>query len=378
VQGKGAVKFRKVLVVSQFAISIGLIISTVIVFQQIEHARSRSIGYNPNNLISVNGTIDLVKNYRVLKQELLNTGNFEAVAKSSSSMTNINNDMSDFNWVGKDPNLSVSFDVLMVDHDYEKATGMKFKEGRSFSRAFKDESDAIILNESAVKLMGFKNPVGSTIKFEGKVHNIIGVTENVVIRDAFKSVNPTVIFLEERNLSTILMRLKPNSDLQKSLATIKPIFEKHNPSLPFDYKFADDEFAKKFEMENKVAKLSGIFAGLTIFISCLGLFGLAAFMAERRTKEIGIRKVLGASVANVWVLLSKEFVLLVIVSCIIASPIAFTLMHNWLQKYDYRIDISVWIFVFAGLIAIVITIATVSFQAIRAALANPVKSLRTE
>lgn len=377
-QGKGAVSFRKILVVLQFTISITLIVSTVLVFRQIEHARSRSIGYNPDNLISVNGTNDLAKNYKILKQELLNTGYFEAVAKSSSSMTNINNDWGDFSWEGKDPNLSVSLDVLMVDHDYEKAAGMKFKEGRSFSREFKTDSDAVILNESAVKLMGFKNPIGKTIRHGDKVLNIIGVTENVVIRDAFKSVNPAVIFFREDHLSTVLLRLKSKADLKKTLAVIKPIFEKHNPSLPFEYKFADEEFARKFEMENKVAKLSGIFAGLTIFISCLGLFGLAAFMAERRTKEIGIRKVLGASVSNVCMLLSKEFVLLVIIACIIASPIAFLLMHNWLQKYEYRIDIGVWVFALAAISAIVIAVGTVSFQAVKAALANPVKSLRTE
>ncbi|HEY0056783.1 MAG TPA: ABC transporter permease [Pedobacter sp.] len=377
-QGKGAVSFRKILVVLQFTISITLIVSTVLVFRQIEHARSRSIGYNPNNLISVNGTDDLAQNYRILKQDLLNTGSFEAVSKSSSSMTNINNDWGDFNWEGKDPNLSVSLDVVMVDHDYEKAAGMKFKEGRTFSRAFKTDSDAVILNESAAKLMGFKNPVGETIKHGDRVLNVIGVTENVVIEDAFKFVNPSVILLREDHFSTVLLRLKANADLQKTIAIIKPIFEKHNPSLSFEYKFADEEFARKFDMENKVAKLSGIFAVLTIFISCLGLFGLTAFMAERRTKEIGIRKVLGASIANVWLLLSKEFVLLVIISCLIASPVAFLLMNNWLQKYEYRIEIEPWVFVIAGVLAVVIAIVTVSFQAIKAAVSNPVKSLRTE
>ena len=377
-QGKGAVSFRKILVVLQFTISITLIVSTVLVFRQIEHAQSRSIGYNPDNLISVSGTNDLAKNYHVLKQELLNTGNFEAVSKSSSSMTNINNDWGGFNWQGKDPSLNVGFDVVMVDYDYEKAAGMKFLNGRSFSREFKTDSNAVILNESAVKLLGFKNPVGETIKHNDKPFTIIGVTENVVIRDAFKSVNPTVIFFREDHFSTVLLRLKPEADLKKTLAGIKPIFEKLNPSVPFEYKFADEEFAKKFDLENKVAKLSGIFAGLAIFISCLGLFGLAAFMAERRTKEIGIRKVLGASVANLWALLSKEFVVLVLVACLIASPIAFFLIKAWLQQYEYRIDIPWAVFVIAAGFGVLIALGTVSFQAIKAALANPVKSLRSE
>lgn len=377
-QSKGAVSFRKILVVLQFTISLTLIVSTVLVFRQIEHARSRSIGYNPDNLISVSGTNDLAKNYRVLKQELLNTGSFEAVAKSSSSMTNINNDWGGFNWEGKDPNLNVSFDVVMVDYDYEKAAGMKFMQGRPFSRKFKTDSSAVILNEAAVKLLGFENPVGKTVKHNDQVFNIIGVTKNVVIQDAFRAVNPTVIFFREENLSTVLMRLKSGADLKKTLSVIKPIFEKHNPSVPFEYKFADEEFANKFDLENKVAKLSGIFAGLAIFISCLGLFGLAAFMAERRTKEIGIRKVLGASVANLWALLSKEFVVLVLVACLIASPIAFYLMSGWLQKYEYRIDIPWSVFLIAALAGVLIAIGTVSFQAIKAALANPVQSLRSE
>lgn len=255
---------------------------------------------------------------------------------------------------------------------------MKFLNGRSFSREFKTDSNAVILNESAVKLTGFKNPIGETIKHNDKPFTIIGVTENVVIRDAFKSVNPTIIFFREDHFSTVLLRLKSQADLKKTLAGIKPIFEKLNPSVPFEYKFADEEFAKKFDLENKVAKLSGIFAGLAIFISCLGLFGLAAFMAERRTKEIGIRKVLGASVVNLWALLSKEFVVLVLVACLIASPIAFFLIKGWLQQYEYRIEIPWAVFVIAAGFGVLIALGTVSFQAIKAALANPVKSLRTE
>lgn len=379
-QGKGTLTFRKVLVVSQFTISIALIISTVIVYQQIQHAKTRSLGYNPDNLISVSSSSDLAKNYEVLKQELLNTGHFEAVAKSSSSMTNISNQWGDFTWEGKDPTADIAIDVIMTDWDFEKAAGLKFKEGRPFSREFKTDSTAVILNEAAVKLMGFKEPVGKTIKLRDKVLIIIGVTENVVIQDPFKPVSPGAIIqlYNKENTSNILLRLQKNADLKKAISGMKPIFEKYNPSLPFEYKFADEEFGKKFEIENQVAKLSGIFAGLTIFISCLGLFGLAAFMAERRTKEIGIRKVLGASVANLWMLLSREFVMLVLIACAIASPIAFWLMNNWLEKYDYRISIALWVFAVAGIAALLIAVLTVSSQAIKAAIANPVKSLRTE
>ena len=379
-QGKGSVTFRKVLVVSQFAISVGLIICTVIVYQQIQHAKSRSLGYNPDNLITVGTTSDLVKNYDVLKQDLENTGYIEAVAKASSSMTNVSNQWSDFSWEGKDPTSDIALDVIMTEWDYEKAAGLKFKEGRPFSREFKTDSNTVILNEAAVKTMGFKDPIGKTLKLRDKSLTIIGVTEDVVVLSPFKPVGPAAIiqlYIKD-NTSNILLRVKPNADLRKSLAAIKPIFQKYNPSVPFEYKFADEEFGKKFEIENQTATLSAIFAGLAIFISCLGLFGLAAFMAERRTKEIGIRKVLGATVAGLWMLLSTEFVLLVLLGCLIASPIAFLLTHNWLEKYDYRINIGWQVFVIAGIAAILIALITVSFQAIKAALANPVKSLRTE
>jgi putative ABC transport system permease protein len=378
-QGRGAVAFRKVLVVSQFAISIGLIISTVIVFQQIRHAKDRSLGYNPDNLVSIPSTSDLQKNYDVLKQELLNTGYIEAVSRASSPMTSIYNSWSGFSWEGYDPNIMVVMDVVMTEWDYEKTSGLKFKMGRPFLREFKTDSNAVIINEAALKMIGFKEPIGKTIKLDDQQLTIVGVVENVLARNPFNPVSPAVILFNTDNFSNIFLRLKPgNGNPEKALAAIKPIVEKYNPAYPFDFSFVDEDYQRKFTTENQVAKLAGIFAGLAIFISCLGLFGLAAFMAERRVKEIGIRKVLGASVANLWILLSGEFVLLVAVAALIASPLAFWLMKDWLEKYDYRIDISVWVFVSAGIAALVIALITVSAQAIRAAVANPVKSLRTE
>ena len=377
-QGVAAVSFRKILVVLQFTISIGLIVCTVIVFQQINHAKDRHLGYDPDNLISIASSNDLNKNYEAYKQDLLNTGYIESVAQASSPMTNIYNSWSDFTWQGKDPNAITSFDVVMTDWDYEKTVGLKIKQGRSFSRAYKTDSSAIVINEAAAKLIGYKDPLGKIIKYDTELLTIIGVVENVVMRDPFKPVSPTLILFNVNNTSTIFLRLAKTADLKKTLAAIQPITEKHNPALPFEYKFVDEEFARKFTTENQVGKLAGIFAGLTIFISCLGLFGLAAFMAERRTKEVGIRKVLGASVANLWMLLSKEFVILVILSSLIASPLALWLMHDWLQKYDYRISINGWVFAVAGLLAVIIALGTVSAQAIKAAVANPVKALRNE
>ena len=377
-QGKDAVNFRKVLVVSQFVISMCLIISTTIVLQQINYAKNRPIGYNPDNLISLNATPDLAKNYDILKRELLNTGNIEAITKASSGMTWVNYDFTHFSWEGKDPTADISLDVVMTEWDYEKAVGLKFIAGRPFSRAFKTDSSGVILNEAALSVIGYKNPIGKTIKLGDEVLTITGVIKNVLMKDPFRPVAPEAILFNPNNVNTVLIRLKDHADLRKSLATIKPIIEKYNPSLPFEYNFVDEDFAKKFATENQVAKLAGIFAGLAIFISCLGLFGLAMFMAERRSKEISIRKVLGASVANLWLLLSKEFVWLVSIACIIASPLAFWLMHGWLQNYEYRIAIHWWVFITAGLLAIIVALITVSAQAIKAALANPAKRLKAE
>ena len=378
-QAQSAVVFRKVLVISQFAISVGLIISTVIVFQQIEHAKDRSLGYDTDNLINVSMSSDLAKNFVPLKADLLNTRYFESVAKASSPLTAIYNSWSDFSWTGKDPNAQQVMDVIMTEWDYEKTVGLKFLEGRPFSNDYKSDSNAVILNETALKMIGYENPIGKTIKNGNQDLKIVGIIEDMLIQDPFKPVNPTVILFNSGAASNnIYLRLKPNVPVRTALATIQPIFEKYNPAYPFEYGFSDEEFARKFRVENQVGKLAAIFAILAIIISCLGLFGLAAFMAERRTKEIGIRKVLGASVINLWSLLSKEFVWLVLAGCLIACPLAYWLMSGWLQGYDYRITINWWIFFAAGVVAIAIALLTVSSQAIKVAIANPVKSLRTE
>jgi putative ABC transport system permease protein len=377
-QGKAPAKFRKVLVVSQFAISIGLIICTVVVFKQIEKARGRSLGYNPADLISVYSSKDLSDNYNIVKQELMQTGVVEAVSKASNPMTGIWNTWSDFNWDGKEPGSDLAMNAVMTEYDFEKTVGMKFVEGRTFSRDYGSDSNSVILNEAALKMINYKNPIGKTMKLGERVLTIIGIVEDMLMENPFKPVNPTAILFSRDNTNILLVKTKKTANIKNAIATIRPIFEKYNPSLPFEYNFVDEDFGKKFTTEKQVGKLAGIFAGLAIFISCLGLFGLAAFMAERRTKEIGIRKVLGASVANLWLLLSKEFVVLVLVACVIASPLAFWLMSGWLEKYDYRISISVWMFVIAGILALLIALVTVSTQAIKAAIANPVKSLRTE
>ena len=369
---------RKILVVTQFTFSIALIIGTFVIFQQVQHAKGRPLGYNPNNLLSIYLTKDLLDHYDVLKQELLATGYIDAVSKSSSPMTGVYNQWDAFSWEGMDAETHPVFSAIMVDYDYDKAAGIKLKEGRFFSKEFGADSSAVLLNEAAAQMIGFKNPLDHTIKFDTETMKIIGVVENVVMQDPFKPVVPAVYLLRSVYVFQGLIRIKDNVNVQDALAAVKPIVEKHNPAFPFDFNYTEEAFLRKFRNENQVGRLSGIFAGLSIFISCLGLFGLAAFMAERRTKEIGIRKVVGASMFTLWKMLSGDFIILVVISCFIAVPLAYYFLSHWLQRYEYRTELSWWIFALATLIALTITLFTVSFQTIKAAMMSPVKSLRSE
>lgn len=376
--GKAANLPRKILVVTQFTFSIALIIGTVIVFQQIQHAKSRPMGYNPEKLIWLSLSSDLQKNFFPMKTELMASGYVEAVSKTSSPMTGVYNQWEGFSWPGKDPQSQRLFTVVMVDPSYYTAAGLKLKQGRFFAEKMLTDSNAIVLNEASVKLMGFKNPVGSHVKFGDEDMTVIGVTKNVIQQNPYDEVQPAIMLMRPYFTFQGLIRFKNGSDIKKALAAIQPIIEKYNPSYPFEYRFVDDEYDQKFRSEDQIGQLAGIFAVLAILISCLGLFGLASFMAERRTKEIGVRKVLGASISQLWLLLSRDFVLLVLISCGIASPLAYYFLQNWLAKYNYHIDISPFVFLGAAAAAVLVTLATISFQSIKAALMNPVKSLRSE
>ncbi|MFB6454793.1 ABC transporter permease [Chitinophaga sp. Hz27] len=370
--------FRRSLVISQFAISAALIICTVIVYQQIKHGQTREVGYDPNNLINVTTTEELNKNYTALRQDLLNTGQFESIGHASQPMTAIYNIWSDFNWEGKDQNVDIAISVIMADFDFDKTVKLKFKQGRGFSQQFATDSSSILINEAAMKVMGFKDPLDKIVRLGDKQLHVIGVVDNVLLTDPFSTVEPMIIMYTKDAYNSVFLRPKANADMKAVLAAASPIFEKYNPTVPFSYSFTSTEFAKKFEMEQQVAKISTLFAALAIFISCLGLFGLAMYMAERRTREIGIRKVLGATTTQLWVLMSKEFIWLVLLACIIASPFSWYLMNNWLQHYEYHISINAWVFLGTAMIAMFIALATVSTQSVRAALINPAKSLKAE
>jgi len=378
--GKFASLPRKILVVIQFTFSIALIIGTIIVFKQIQFAKNRPVNYRSEGLITVNmSTPDLYGHYDAIRTALLSTGVVDNMAESSSPTTAVYSNQIGFNWQGKDPNTLPSFGTIGVTQDFGKTIGWKITEGRDFSKDFGTDTSGMILNESAVKLVGMKKDiVGQTIQFNDKDFHVIGVVKDMIMESPYKPVKPTVFVYDPSWVGIITIAIKKGAPIKDALAKIETVFKKFNPGAPFDYTFNDEEYAKKFDDQQRLGKLATFFTILAIFISCLGLFGLASFVAEQRKKEIGVRKVLGASTYNLWRLLSKEFALLVIISCFIAIPLAWYYLNNWLHQYDYHTAISFWIFIFSGLGALAITLITVSFQAIKAALANPVTSLRTE
>ncbi|MEP7373264.1 MAG: ABC transporter permease [Chitinophagaceae bacterium] len=374
--GKSSSLPRKVLVVLQFTCSIALIISTMIVYRQIQHAKNRPTGYDVNRLMVTDANMDLNNNYVALKNELLQKGIASSVTQASSPATDIywHSDLDNF--PGKQPGETVEMGVIITGEDYFKTLGMTMQTGRDFTGT--NDTLSVVFNQSAIKRLRLKDPVNQVIGFRGMQFHIAGVVKDALMVSPFSPADPTMFFCEPSPKGNIMYRLSPKMGTQEAIAQLVPIFNKYNPSYPYQYVFADDNYAAKFNLEILIGKLAGIFSGLAILISCLGLFGLAAYIAEQRTKEIGIRKVLGASISQVWLLLSKDFIVLVLISCVIASLLAFYFLSNWLQKYEYRVGIGPSVFVWAAVAAIVITIVTISFQALRAAIANPVKSLRTE
>jgi putative ABC transport system permease protein len=377
--GRFAAIPRKVLVVLQFTVSVTLIIGTIVVYQQIQFAKNRPVGYSRERLVSVpTGTPAIHNHFDAVKNDLMQTGMITSIAEAESPTTGIWNSTSGISWPGKDPNLSTDFGVVSASVDYGKTIGWKIKEGRDFSKDFASDTSAFILNEAAVHFMNLKNPVGSMLTWWDKKYTVIGVAENMVMRSPYDEVTPVIYSVLNYPGNIAILKIKPTASAKDALSKIEPIFKNFNPDQPFAYSFVDDDYAKKFTDEERISKLAGFFAVLAVIISCLGLFGLTSFVAEQRKKEIGVRKVLGASVFNVWNLLSKDFVMLVIISFVIAVPVSYYFMNNWLQNYHYRAELSWWIFFAAGIGSLVITIAVVSFQAIKAAIANPVKSLRTE
>ncbi|NVN17138.1 FtsX-like permease family protein [Muricauda sp. HICW] len=376
---------RKILVVVQFTVSVAFIIGTVIVMQQINFAKNRPIGYDKEGLVQIpTMSQDFTGKFELMREEFINSGAIVEMSTSSAPTTNIWSNRSGFVWEGKPEGFQEDLAWTEVSPEYAKSLNLKIVEGRDFSREFPSDSNAVLINESAVKYMGLKNPIGKFIKDDDEEDpspplKIIGVVQDMIAQSPYEPVKQGMyVFDKYGNSSYYNMRLNPSQSASQNIAVIERVFKEHFPNIPFQYDFVDEEYAEKFASEERIGTLSGIFTALAILISCLGLFGLTSFVAEQRTKEIGVRKVLGASVFNVWNMLSKDFLKLVIISCFIAVPIAYYVMNGWLQEYPYRVILKWWIFGLAMLGALAVTVLTVSFQAIRAAKSNPVKSLRTE
>jgi putative ABC transport system permease protein len=374
--GKSASLPRKTLVTIQFGFSIFLIISVFVVYNQIQLTKGRNLGYEQENLITVPLNKDYHDNLRALKAELLASNVVESMVRANSAITDINSN-NFVGWPGKPEELKVIFTTIVTDYDWAKTMGVKMIEGRDFSEDFKSDSMAIVVNKAAIKIMGLKDPIGTELDLWGKKRKLIGIYDDVLMGSPYDEVKPMFAVLDDW-WGSITIRLKKTDDLQASIKSVETIFKKYGPNYPFDYTFVDVEFQKKFTTINLTSSIASLFAVLAIVITGLGLFGLAAFTAEQRKKEIGIRKVLGASVSSVVNLISLDFSILVVIAFIICAPLSWWAMNSYLQRYTIRTEISWWIFPTTGAIALTFALLIVSTQAFRAAQANPVNSLRNE
>jgi ABC-type antimicrobial peptide transport system permease subunit len=374
----GATWFRKGLVVFQFVLSVLLIIGTIVVSKQVNYIQTKNLGYDKENLIYIPLEGDLTPRYEIFKDEALKMPGVQYVTRISNTPTNFGSTTGGVNWDGKDPSVNIEFTQATVGYDFVRTMKLKMAYGRDFSRDFATDTAGYIINETALKRIGYSDPIGKPFTQWGKKGEIIGVLKDFHFNSLRDPINPLVLRLGEHDqYGNILVRTKPGQTKQ-ALVTIQKICKELNPNFTFSYAFSDEEYQKLYNNEQIVSKLSDLFAFLAIFISCLGLLGLAMFTAEQRIKEMGIRKVLGAGIGSLFALLSKEFLILVIIALFIASPLAWWLMNKWLAGYSYHTGIAWWIFALSAIAAVLIALITVSFQSAKAALANPVKSLRSE
>jgi len=374
--GKGGSLPRKILVTVQFGFSILLIISMFVIYNQIQLAKGRDIGYSQDRLITVSINDDYHNNERKIKLELLASGAVESVNRANGAITDINSN-NFLGWPGKPPELKVIFTTVVTEYDWAKTMGVKMIEGRDFSEAFKSDSSAICVNKAAIKIMGLKDPIGTELDLWGKKRKLIGVYDDVLMDSPYEEVKPMFAVLEDWE-GAFTIRLSKDQDLQTSLKAVEDVFKKYGSEYPFEFTFVDVEFQKKFTTINLTSMLASLFAILAIIITGLGLFGLASFTAEQRIKEIGIRKVLGASVTSLVNLISKDFSLMVIVAFVISAPLSWWAMTKYLERYTVRTEISWWVFPLTGAIALGFALIIVSTQALRAANSNPVNALRSE
>ncbi len=376
--GSGSVFFRKVLVVFQFSLSVVLIVSVIVIYRQSEYIQSKNLGYDRENLLYIPIEGELAKNYKIFKEEAGKIPGVLAVSKMRNSPTVIEHHTGSISWEGKDPNLTISFADAVVGYDFLSTMKLKLKQGRDFSKNFGTDSVGFLLNETAVNKIGYKDPIGRTITWGSHHGTIIGVLKDFHFNSLHQAIEPLIVRLDENwSWGTILVRIRGDKTKQ-AISDLQLLSKQLNPQFPFNYAFSDEEFTKLYRSEEVVSKLSRYFAFLAIFISCLGLFGLAMFAVSQRTKEIGVRKVLGATMLHVISLLTANFLKPVFIAIVVAVPVSGYLMNHWLEGFAYRIAIEWWMFAAAGMMAIVIAMITVSIHAVKAAISNPVKSLRTE
>lgn len=367
---------RKGLVISQFTISIVFIISTIIVYQQVNHVKSRDLGFEKENLIRLPVNGDITKNFDPIQEDMIASGMIENVGLSNSEVLSGGNNGSGFEWQGGTDTEDVLISFRYISSDFFETAGMEIIQGRSFNNDLNNNN--ILVTETFAKLMDNGSALGKTIRRDNDTYTVIGVVKDYLYGDMYGTSDPVMFFNYHGDARFLYVRTTPGMVMSETLTTLENAMKKYNPAFPFEYQFVDDAFNARFKSEKLIGSLSKIFALIAIIISCLGLFGLAAYTAEQRKKEIGVRKVLGSSVTGIVQLLSKDFMRLVLVALLIAGPLAWWFMQNWLESFAYRIEINLWVFVVAGFAAICIALLTVSFQAVKAALVNPIKSLRTE
>lgn len=368
---------RKGLIVFQFCISIILITSTIIIYQQIQHVKDRQLGYDKNNLIYLDLHGKEMNNFESLKNNLLATGVVENAALSYSSVLEFGQNQSGITWQGKDPLNQTLITFESVTAEYVATMGMKIKDGRDFYTNGTD-TGSVIINETLAKMISKGDVVGQQLRNGNVQYTIVGVLKDIVSGNVYNNSMPLILSYNPVSANFLSIRLKGGAGVVDALSKVKAVIERDYPRHPFEYKFVDEQFDQLFKAESLIGKLAGIFSLLAIIISCMGLLGLTAYTVERRTKEIGIRKVLGASSMNIVGLIAKGFLKLVAFSCIVAFPVSWFIMSNWLQGYQYRVSIHPWVFLIAGVTACLIALLTVYLQSARAVATNPIKSLRAE
>lgn len=370
---------RKILVVLQFTFAILLITCTIIIYRQIMYGQKRDPGYKQDQLAFVYVKGDMIKNFDAIKKDLFAKNLITDISRTSSPVTDVWSGDDRYTWTGKDTTIRTGFSQFEAEDHFVSMHGFHAILGRDFNKKqYPGDSSAVILTELAVKRMGFTDPIGQVVQYLGRDWHVIGVIKDFIPVAPYSPAFPIIIHYEFKGFGSINFKLNPALSKKEAQAKISEVFRAHNPGYVVEYRVVKDEYANKFEGEIKMGTMAAIFAALTIFISCMGLFALSTYMAESRIKEIGVRKVLGASVTNITTLLSKEFLKLVIIAFMIASPLAWWAMHNWLKEYSYRVSISWWVFVVTGLLSLLIAAATVGYQAIKAAMTNPARSLRAD